>query len=246
MGQDSSFGPTVILVSLDGFRTEYLSRGFTPVLTSLASKGISAKYMRPVFPSLTFPNHYTIVTGLYPESHGIVANIFHDPKLNDTFVYIDSVKNAESKWWGGEPLWVTARKQGLISATMMWPGSEAAIQNVRPNYYVKYNGSMSLEERIDGVLGWLDLRKSRRPNFITLYASDVDSKGHTDGPYSKAVNTSLSLVDSMIGRLISGLESRGIQDAVDLIIVSDHGTKLIFLKNVYNLNRKPYRYDRWC
>ncbi|KAI8843598.1 alkaline-phosphatase-like protein [Chytridium lagenaria] len=215
--------PTVIMISLDGFRSDYLDRGLSPSLSKLAHDGVRAEYLRPSFPSITFPNHYTLVTGLYPESHGIVANVFFDPRLNDTFVYVDSEKNGQSKWWGGEPLWVTAIKQGRISATCMWPGSEAPIQNIRPNYWLKYDGKMTLTARADQILKWLDLPHNERPSFMTLYASDVDLAGHNFGPNSKAVNDSIVNVDRMVGRIVKGLEKRNLTDSVNVIIVSDHG-----------------------
>ncbi|KAJ3174441.1 hypothetical protein HK101_010963 [Irineochytrium annulatum] len=218
-----AFGPTVVLVSLDGFRAEYLTRGLTPQLAKMAYSGAIAEWMTPAFPSITFPNHYTLVTGLYPESHGIVGNVFYDPDMNDTFVYVDSSKNSQSKWWGGEPLWVTSIKQGKRSATCMWPGSEAPIQNIRPNYWLKYDGKMSLSNRADQILAWLDLPLGERPSFLTLYASDVDSAGHSYGPNSKAVNDSLIAVDHMIGRLLDGVAARNLTDHVNLVVVSDHG-----------------------
>ncbi|KAJ3217235.1 hypothetical protein HDU67_008257 [Dinochytrium kinnereticum] len=226
--------PTVILISLDGFRADYFDRGLSPALASLAYSGVHAEYLKPSFPSITFPNHYTLVTGLYPESHGIVANVFFDPTLNDTFVYVDGEKNGQSKWWGGEPLWVTAIKQGRMSATCMWPGSEAPIQNIRPNYWLKYDGKMTLEARANQILKWLDLPLRERPSFLTLYAPDVDSAGHTFGPNSKAVNDSIVAVDRMVGQIMAGIATRNMTNSVNIVVVSDHGmaegnTNWIFL-----------------
>ncbi|KAJ3393354.1 Serine/threonine kinase [Entophlyctis sp. JEL0112] len=219
---------TVVLISLDGFREEYLSRGFTPNIAALVASGISASFMTPVFPSLTFPNHYSIVTGLYPESHGIVGNVFFDPELNDTFVYVDSTKNKESKWWGGEPIWVTAAKNGLKTSTCMWPGSEALIQGVSPTYVQPYNGSMSNSERVAKVLDWLSLPWQKRPVFLTLYMNDVDSAGHSFGPDSAQVNTALKSVDNAVGNLVRGIldvqrVSKLQHGTINLMIVSDHG-----------------------
>ncbi|KAJ3288336.1 hypothetical protein HDU79_004945 [Rhizoclosmatium sp. JEL0117] len=220
--------PIVILVSLDGLRPDYLNRSLTPNLLSLAASGIMASHLTPSFPSLTFPNHYSIVTGLYPESHGIVANVFWDSLLNDTFVYVDPVKNKDSKWWFGEPIWVTAVKNGLKSATCMWPGSEAAIKNTRPTYYQPYNGSMSNIDRVSQVLTWLALPLETRPAFLTLYISDIDTAGHVYGPDSPQVNAALQSVDAVIGKLVEGVlhvqNVRALQNStVNIVVVSDHG-----------------------
>ncbi|KAJ1567930.1 hypothetical protein HK405_004252 [Cladochytrium tenue] len=216
---------TVILVSLDGFRASYLSRGLTPQLAGLGRAGVRAEFLRPAFPSVTFPNHYTLVTGLYPEHHGIVGNVFFDSELNDTFVYTDKVKGGQSKWWGGEPLWVTAVKQGQRSATCMWPGSEAPItkDQIRPTYWVPYNHTQPLTERVDQVLSWLDLPRAARPTFLTIYASDVDGAGHSYGPDSAEVDAALGRVDGMIGQLAAGLRVRNLTGSVNVVVVSDHG-----------------------
>ncbi|KAJ3029283.1 UNVERIFIED_CONTAM: hypothetical protein HDU68_012600 [Siphonaria sp. JEL0065] len=220
--------PIIILVSLDGLREDYLSRGLTPNLAALAASGISASFLVPSFPSLTFPNHYSIVTGLYPESHGIVANVFYDSVLNDTFVYVDSKKNQDAKWWGGEPLWVTSVKNGLKSATMMWPGSEAPIHGTRPTYYQPYNGSLSNSDRVNQVISWLSLPLDSRPAFLTLYISDIDTAGHKYGPTSPQVNAALKSVDKNIGALVEGvLKAQNVDSLqaskVNIIVVSDHG-----------------------
>ncbi|KAJ3126366.1 hypothetical protein HK100_010292 [Physocladia obscura] len=240
------FQQSVILISIDGFREEYLGRGLTPNLVALglyllyqlfpngtktkgsAASGISASFMTPSFPSLTFPNHYSIVTGLYPESHGIVGNIFFDPTLNDTFVYVNPKSNGESKWWGGEPIWVTVIKAGLKSATCMWPGSEAVVHGRRPTYYQPYNSSMSNTDRVFQLLSWLSLPLESRPAFFTLYMNDVDSAGHQYGPTSAEVNFALKYVDDIIGDLTRGvLAVQGVPNLqagkVNFVIVSDHG-----------------------
>ncbi|KAI8928001.1 alkaline-phosphatase-like protein [Entophlyctis helioformis] len=234
---------TVILVSLDGFRPDYLDRGLTPNLNRLARQGVRAVGMQPAFPSVTFPNHYTIVTGLYPESHGVVGNTYYDPIRKSAFEYTNPEMNADGYWWnGGEPIWVTAVKQGKRAATCMWPGSEAEIRGVRPTHWLKYNGSMSLDEKIDHVVSWLDLPRSQRPSFLSLYISDVDGAGHTGGIHSDLVASALQRVDNAIGRLHRLLEARHIADLVNLIIVSDHGMadtstdRVIFLDDYVSLD----------
>ncbi|KAJ3299779.1 hypothetical protein HK104_007057 [Borealophlyctis nickersoniae] len=235
MGGLDSYNGTVILVSFDGFRAEYLTRNLTPALARLGARGVTADYMTPSFPSITFPNHYTIVTGLYPESHGIVGNVFYDPVINDTFIYVDPSRNSQGKWWGGEPIWVTAIKQGLKAGTCMWPGSEAPIQGIRPTYWMKYRHTMPLPQRVDLLMSWLDKPAAERPKFLTVYIPDVDSAGHEYGVYSKQVNDSLVRVDTALNYLLTSLQSRNLQSRVNVIVVSDHGMadtsndRLVFL-----------------
>lgn len=215
---------TLILISLDGFRAEYLRRGLTPTLERLAKGGIQADHLIPCFPSVTFPNHYSIVTGLYPGSHGVVGNTYFDSRLNETFSYNNATQNAESKWWeGGEPLWVTAEKQGKKSASLMWPGSEAAIQGMRPSLWKPYSSKLSPNDRVDQALEWLDLPIESRPAFMSLYFPNVDGVGHEKGVHSPELDAVLRLVDSALERLVDGLESRSILGKVNLVIVSDHG-----------------------
>ncbi|KAI9095955.1 alkaline-phosphatase-like protein [Phlyctochytrium arcticum] len=179
--------------------------------------------IRPSFPSITFPNHYTIVTGLYPQSHGIVANIFYDPTFNDTFVYVDNSKNTQAKWWGGEPIWNTVIKQGYKSASCMWPGSEAPIQGMRPTYWFPYKGSVSPKSRIDHVLAWLDLPVQDRPLLSTVYISNVDTAGHYFGTNSSQVEEALTVVDGALAYLVGEIARRGMEQDVNVVVVSDHG-----------------------
>ncbi|MBX3688088.1 ectonucleotide pyrophosphatase/phosphodiesterase [Dokdonella sp.] len=216
--------PLVILVSIDGFRPDFLQRQRTPTLKALADEGVRAVAMKPAFPSLTFPNHYTLVTGLYPDHHGIINNRFKDPASGDAFIYKDRYSTANPHWWGGEPIWVTAQKQGLRTATMFWPGSDVAIAGVRPDHWLYFDGAMTPNERVDHLLRWIDLPLARRPQFLTLYFDDVDHAGHGFGPDSKEVNDALGTVDAAIARLVAGLRDRGLYDQTDLVIVSDHGS----------------------
>jgi len=220
--QDYKDKPPVVLVSLDGFRASYMKRNLTPTLATLAQEGVSAPYMYPSYPTVTFPNHYTIVTGLYPESHGIIANYFFDPDLNQSFSIKDPLSK-EGMWWGGEPLWNTVTKQGGKSATYFWPGADAVIEGLRPTYWLPYNSSTPFEDRVDQVLAWLALPPSERPQFITLYFNEPDNAGHGYGPDSAQVNTQLAYLDSMLARLVGGMEEAGISDCVNLVVLSDHG-----------------------
>lgn len=215
-------GP-VILVSIDGFRPDYLDRGQTPTLRALAADGVRAKAMKPSFPSLTFPNHYTLVTGLYPDHHGIVNNRFVDPATGRRFVYNNAKTTVDADWWGGEPIWVGAEKQGVRTATMFWPGSESAIAGVRPSHWLPFNGKMTPKARVDQLFAWMDQPESERARFYTLYFEQVDHAAHEDGPDAPSVNAALREVDTAIAHLVAGLKQRGEFDRVNLIVVSDHG-----------------------
>jgi len=212
----------VVLVSLDGFRYDYAKKYGATHLLALAKQGASApEGMIPSYPSLTFPNHYTLVTGLYPEHHGIVAMSFYDEQRKERYSYNDPKTNSDGSWYSGTPLWVLAEQQGMRSACFFWPGSEAAIQNVRPSYYLHFDDKFPDEQRIDQVLGWLRLPEDRRPHFITLYYSNVDHAGHQFGPNSPQVAEAVKHVDALIGKLHNNLDA--LHMPIDLIVVSDHG-----------------------
>jgi predicted AlkP superfamily pyrophosphatase or phosphodiesterase len=221
-GRISATTAPVILISLDGFRADYLDRGLTPNIAALAASGVRTAGMRPAFPSLTFPNHYTLVTGLYPDHHGMVSNTMEDPAIPGGH-FAPSAQGDERWWDEATPIWISAERQGMGAATMFWPGSDQIIHGMRPNYWKPYDKSVSPDARVDTVLGWLDLPIPVRPSFLTLYLEDVDSAGHASGPDSDGVNDALRRVDAAIGRLADGLRQRGILDKVNLIIVADHG-----------------------
>lgn len=215
---------TVLLVSIDGFRADYLDRGLTPTLSALAADGVRAA-MRPSFPSLTFPNHYTLVTGLYPDHHGIVDNNMADPSLaHSVFSPSDHDAATDPAWWNeGVPLWVTVRRQGGHAATLFWPGSEVENHGIRPDRWLPYDQKMPDADRVDRLLSWLDAPAAERPDFLTLYFDKVDTAGHHQGPDSAGLNEALAIVDGAVARLIEGLKQRGLTDQVDLIVVADHG-----------------------
>ncbi|CAL4097065.1 unnamed protein product, partial [Meganyctiphanes norvegica] len=215
------FNP-VLIVSLDGFRADYLERGLTPNIQALADMGVYAPFMKPSYPSITFPNHYTIVTGTYPETHGIIANSFYDPKFKKKFSYTKPIAR-EGRWWGAQPIWNTVNSQGGKSATYFWPGSGADIDGTHPNYWFPYNGSVSFEDRVDQVLDWVAMDYSERPSFISLYFNEPDHTGHDKGPESPEVNDQLMHVDGMIQRLTQGLMDQGHAGCVNIIIIADHG-----------------------
>ncbi|KAG9954801.1 Phosphodiest-domain-containing protein, partial [Aureobasidium melanogenum] len=246
----SIFAPTTILISLDGFRADFLHRNITPSLNSFIRAGVSPEYMSPSFPSVTFPNHFTLVTGLYPEAHGVVGNSFWDPELKEDFYYTDPTRSMQPKWWNGEPIWVTAEEQDVRAAIHMWPGSEAHI-GIEPTFVDKYQGHEALTNKVDRILGLLDLPgphdkganpDSPRPQLIAAYVPDVDRDGHLYGPNSTEIRSTISSVDSMLGQLFSGLEQRNLTDIVNIIIVSDHGmattstSRLIQLDDIIDMS----------
>jgi predicted AlkP superfamily pyrophosphatase or phosphodiesterase len=212
----------VILVSLDGFRYDYAQKYGAKNLMQMAALGASAPQgMIPSYPTLTFPNHYTLVTGLYPEHTGIVANNFYDPARKGRYGYQDPKSSVDGSWYGGTPLWVLAEQQGMRSASFFWVASEAEIQGKRPSYYLRYDATFPDEKRVDVVLSWLQLPPEKRPHFITLYYPNVDYAGHKHTPDSPEVADAVKHLDEMIGRLVTGLAS--LKLPVDLIVVSDHG-----------------------
>lgn len=218
--------PYVILVSLDGFRYDYAAKYGAKNLLAIAANGASAPDgMIPSFPSITFPNHYTIVTGLYPEHHGIVANNFYDPQRKQSYSFLDAKTVGDGTWYGGTPLWVLAEQQGMRAACFFWPGSEAEIQGKRPSYYLSYDDSYPDEKRVEQVLAWLGLPPEKRPHFITLYLADVDHAGHSHGPDSTETRDAVDRVDRLIGKLEDGIAASGLP--VDVIVLADHGMEKV-------------------
>ncbi|KAK3506939.1 hypothetical protein QTP70_031210 [Hemibagrus guttatus] len=214
----------LLLISLDGFRAGYLDLygDRLPTIKKLRECGTSPPYMRPVYPTKTFPNHYTIVTGLYPESHGIVDNKMYDVHLNAHF----SVKTDEKfnpAWYQGEPVWITAMENNLKSGTFFWPGSDVLIKGRYPNLYKFFDKSIPFEERVTTVLKWLNLTQSERPDFYTLYLEEPDRSGHIYGPNSNKVFQALVTVDRIIGMLMDGLKQQNLHKCVNVVLLSDHG-----------------------
>ena len=225
--QPQTSGHQTILLSLDGFRWDYLDRPWAVNLRGLAASGVRAKRMVPVFPSKTFPNHYTIVTGLYPAHHGIVSNTMWDDAIGKTFSLGARDVMVDPRWWGGEPLWVTAVKSGRRSASFFWPGSDLAIQGILPTYYRVFDGRVPNARRVQQVLDWVALPADSAPVFVTLYMSDVDGAGHDHGPDAPQTDSAIARVDSMVGALVAGLATRGLTDRVNLVVAADHGMSAI-------------------
>uniref|UniRef100_A0AAX7SN59 SMB domain-containing protein n=1 Tax=Astatotilapia calliptera TaxID=8154 RepID=A0AAX7SN59_ASTCA len=221
----AGFKQPLLLVSLDGLRAEYLQTwsALIPVLDKLRRCGTSAPFMQSAFPTKTFPNHYSIVTGLYPESNGLIDNTMYDPVFDATFSLSSPEKN-NPDWYLGQPIWHTAKSHGLKSGTFFWPGSDVKIADSFPDIYVPYDGTVPFEERVFTVLKWLQLPANKRlPDFFTLYLEEPDKSGHSYGPVSGGIITSLQGVDKIIGQLMNGLKQINLHRCLNIIIVADHG-----------------------
>ncbi|WP_353069687.1 ectonucleotide pyrophosphatase/phosphodiesterase [Tunturibacter empetritectus] len=212
----------VVLVSLDGFRYDYPQKWGAPHIAALASTGATApEGMLPAYPSITFPNHFTLITGRYPEHHGIVGNTFYDPARGEGYSYKDNKTNRDGSWYSGTPLWSLAEQHGMRAASFFWPGSEAQIAGERPDEYVHFDDAFDDEKRIDQVIAWLQLPPPQRPHFITLYYSNTDHAGHNYGPNSLEEQQQVHHVDQLMGDLKSKLDATHLP--IDLIILADHG-----------------------
>ena len=214
---------SLLLISIDGFAQDYLQRYKAPTIERLAQNGVTAVGMQPAFPTKTFPNHYSIATGLYPAHHGIIENNIYDADFDAVFRLNKKEEVSNGRWWLGEPVWVTAEKQGVKTGTYFFPGSEAAIKGVRPGLWQAYDASVSNVDRVKSVLAWLDLPEEKRPQFLTLYFSSVDDAGHAYGPGSEQVAAAIAEVDQALAVLVAGLEQRALLNKLNLILVSDHG-----------------------
>jgi predicted AlkP superfamily pyrophosphatase or phosphodiesterase len=215
--------PSVVLISADGFRADYFDRPDLPNAKRVLQRGARARALIPVFPTLTFPNHYSLVTGLWPEHHGIVANTFLDPARNEIYSLHNVTAVTDGSWYTGEPIWVTAERQGMVAACYFWPGSEAAIRGVRPTIWTTYDGSVSNDARVDTVLEWLRLPDDRRPRLLTLYMSDVDSASHRHEQGHDNIQAAIRAVDRALGRLLDGIEGLPAKEHIVLVLTSDHG-----------------------
>jgi predicted AlkP superfamily pyrophosphatase or phosphodiesterase len=213
--------PYIILISADGFRYDLADKYQATNLIRLRSSGVEAAYMLSVFPSLTFPNHYSIATGEYPDHDGIVDNAFFDPARDEVYSLGNKKTVEDSSWYGTTPLWVLAEKQGMLTASFYWVGAEAAIQGVRPTYYYKFNSLIPMGDRIEDVRNWLLLPEDKRPHLITFYIPDVDHEEHLHGVDSKQTETAVHYVDNAIAGLVRTLDS--LKLPVSYIFVSDHG-----------------------
>ncbi|SFT83380.1 Predicted pyrophosphatase or phosphodiesterase, AlkP superfamily [Chryseobacterium formosense] len=214
--------PYVIMISTDGFRYDYAKKYNAKNLLNLSKNGVQAKAMIPSYPSITFPNHWTLITGLYPSHHGLIDNFFYDYKRNEAYA-MSNRKNAEDgSWYGGIPLWSLAEKQNMISASLQWVGSASNAGGIRPTYYYPYHEKFTPSEKLGKVINWLKLPEDKRPHFISLYFPEVDGSGHHFGPDSKETEIAVHLIDDAIGELVQKVKDLGLKN-VNFVFVSDHG-----------------------
>lgn len=222
----SPTSPEVILISIDGYRADYLDRGDNPVLERLAAQGVRTRWMIPSFPTVTDPNHYALIIGRYPDHNGIVANDIADRDIQREHFEINDAASTESpRWWDeATPLWRTAQRYGMSTAEMDWPDGYVRIDGALPNYH---RNGRSVAETTAGVIGWLALPASKRPRFIMIHYEPVDLEGHRHGPNSPEVDAALREADRAIGRLVAALKRDGLYQDTDLLVVSDHGMAAI-------------------
>lgn len=213
--------PYVILISADGFRYDLADKYNATHLLHFRENGVAASFMQPSFPSLTFPNHYTIVTGMYPAHHGLIDNSFYDQQRKAFYGMGNKTAVADSSWYGGTPLWVLAEQQQMLSASFYWVASESAIQGKRPTYYYSYNEKIGIDDRIRAVQQWLQLPPEKRPHLITFYFPEVDHAEHQFGTSSTQTADAVHFVDESIGKIAAAVDSLHLP--VNFIFVSDHG-----------------------
>lgn len=214
--------PYLIMISTDGFRYDYAKKYNAENLLKYSNEGVQAKAMIPSYPSITFPNHWTLITGLYPSHHGLIDNYFYDYQKKESYAMSDKKNAEDGNWYGGTPLWGLAEKQGMLSASLMWVGSASNAGGNRPTYYYHYHEKFSPSEKVDKVIEWLKLPMEKRPHFISLYFPEVDASGHHFGPDSRETEDAVHLVDEAIGELAKKVHDLGLQN-VNFVFVSDHG-----------------------
>jgi len=218
-----SSGPAIVLlVSIDGLRADALGRGDTPHLDQLAANGVHARWMRPSYPVLTFPNHYTLVTGLRPDHHGIVHNSMRDAELG-RFIVADSDAGRVPGWWQGVPLWISAEQAGIATAVWAWPGVSAPRDGVLPRYWHAFDATAPLDARVEQIAQWIQAKDGTRPGLVAVYLENVDGAGHDHGPDAPQTHHAIRAVDTAIGELMERLDAAGLAERVNLVVVSDHG-----------------------
>ncbi|WP_347217839.1 ectonucleotide pyrophosphatase/phosphodiesterase [Chryseobacterium sp.] len=214
--------PYVIMISTDGFRYDYAQKYNAENLLKFSGSGVKAESMIPSYPSITFPNHWSLITGLYPAHHGLIDNFFYDYKRKETYAMNNKKHAEDGSWYGGTPLWGLAEKQGMVSASLMWVGSASDAGGMRPTYYYPYHEKFTPSEKIEKVINWLKLPEDKRPHFISLYFPEVDGSGHHFGPDTKETEYAVHLIDQAIGELVQKVNDLGLKN-VNFVFVSDHG-----------------------
>lgn len=226
--------PYVILISADGFRYDFAKKYHAENLLRLGSEGVSASSMIPSYPSVTFPNHYAIVSGLYPSHSGLVNNTFYDRDRKERYSMSNKLKVADGTWYGGAPVWVRAEQQKMLTASFYWVASEAEIEGVRPTYYYIYNEKINIHDRIQAVADWLNLPAGQRPHLITFYLPQVDHAAHIYGPESPEAEHEVHFVDSAVNELQKAVKTTGVKN-VNFVFVSDHGMARVDNQNPIGL-----------
>lgn len=219
--------PYVVMLSMDGFRWDYTDKVPTPNFDKIAKMGVKAKSLKPSFPTKTFPNHYSIATGLVPDHHGIVLNSFYDPETGKHFSIGDRDAVQDGSFYGGEPIWVTAEKQGMISGSYFWVGSEAKIDGYYPTYWKKYDHHFPYAQRIDSVIAWLQKPEKIRPHLVLWYLDEPDHSGHEYGPDSPEIENMVMKLDSTLGVFMKKLSALPYASEINVIVTSDHGMESI-------------------
>ncbi|MFQ6609701.1 MAG: ectonucleotide pyrophosphatase/phosphodiesterase, partial [Fidelibacterota bacterium] len=228
--------PYVVMVSFDGFRYDYSERVDTPNFDYIRDNGAKANSIQPVFPTKTFPNHYSLATGAYTQTHMLTGNSFYDKKFKEKYSISNRKVVQNPKWYMAEPIWVTAERQGVQTASYFWVGSEAPIKGVFPSIYKYYDGSVTYESRVDSVIAWLQLPEATRPHLVMLYFDEPDHTGHEFGPNSPELDKKIMYLDHILGLLINNLFSLPVADEINLIVVSDHGMTPTSDERIINLN----------
>lgn len=228
--------PLVIMLSLDGFRWDYPEIYATPNLDKIKAYGVKAQSLIPVFPSKTFPNHYTIATGLYPDHHGIVNNEFVDPETGEMYSPGNRQMVEAPHFYGGEPIWVTAEKQGIPTASFYWIGSEAPVMGMHPSIWKKFDSSVPFETRMDSVISWANFPAEKRPGLITWYMEEPDHTSHDFGPFSKETGKVVQHLDSLVGVFLSRLDTIDNKN-INIIVLSDHGMGEIRSEKYIDIDR---------
>jgi predicted AlkP superfamily pyrophosphatase or phosphodiesterase len=226
----------LVVLSMDGFRWDYPDNTATPTLDSIAKIGVKAQGFIPVFPSKTFPNHYAMATGLYPDNHGLVNNTFYDAETDAIYRIRDSATRNNPHYYGGEPIWVTAAKAGMKTASFYWVGSEVPIKGVQPDYWKSYDGRFPYEQRIDTIIYWLNMPEAKRPQLIMWYFDEPDAIGHRHGPDHPKTMDKVTYIDSLLGVFCRKVNELPHASQIDLIFLSDHGMSEISEDKVVNLN----------